>query len=136
MILLSSKKGFTFIELLIIITIVGILLTIAYPSYTQSVRKSKRSDASTTISQIQLAQEAYRSNNTTYGTLAQVWGGVAASPQGYYTLAVSGNTATGYTITATALGDQLNDIQAGTSCTPMQLVVSGLTETKTPAACW
>ncbi|MDO9139673.1 MAG: type IV pilin protein [Methylobacter sp.] len=93
-------SGFTLIELMITVAIIGILSTIAYPAYTDYVIRAKRSDGKAALLQVQLAQEKWRANNTTYGTLANI-GVAATSPDGHYTVAVSGNTATAYTATAT-----------------------------------
>lgn len=96
------SSGFTLIELMVVVAIIGILAGIAYPSYTEYVIKGKRSDAKAALLQVQIAQEKYRANNISYGTLAQI-GISATSPDGYYTIAVAGNTATSYTATATPL---------------------------------
>jgi len=127
-------KGFTLIEVLIVITVIAILLTIAVPSYREHVRASQRFDATSTMLTIAAAQEQYRSNNTTYGTLAAL--GITTTPEGHYTLSVTGNSSTGYTLTARAVGDQVNDQENGTSCAVLTIVVNGLSTTKTPVDCW
>jgi type IV pilus assembly protein PilE len=131
-----SINGFTLIELVIALSIVIILTVSSMSIYSYYVRKGRRIDAVNSIMSISLAEERYRSNNTSYGTLAQVWGGVTTSSEGYYTLAISNVSATAYTITATATGDQANDKSGSTSCTPLQLQVSNGTVTKSPAVCW
>ena len=128
--------GFTLIELMITIIVVGILGVIAVASYSSYGLKSRRSDGINAILAVSLAEERYRSNNTQYGTLAQVYGGVSASPQGYYTISISSNTATSYTITATAQGTQASDAEGSTSCASLVYTASSGTVTKTPAACW
>lgn len=101
-------RGFTLIELMIVMAVIAILAVVAYPAYTDQVRKSRRADAITRVSHVQQAQERWRANNAAYGTLADI--GVPASVSGgYYTLSVSGNTATGYQVTAQASGAQLGD---------------------------
>ncbi len=129
--------GFTLIELMIVVAIVGILAAIAYPSYTDSVRKGRRAEATTALYGIQLAQEKWRANKPTYGTLANVWGGVTTTENGYYTLAITGNNATEYSATATAVTgkSQVNDKAGGVSCTPLTINASGPVIT-TQAACW
>src|SRR5665648_562479 len=121
---MKKLLGFTMIELLIAIAIIGILAAIAIPSYRSYSLKSGRSDGLQTALSIQLAEERYRMKNSTYGSLAQVWNGVTTSTGGYYTIAISGNTATAYTITLTAVGTQANDTENGTSCTPLVLTYS------------
>ncbi len=98
-IFLKRESGFSLIELMIVVAIIGILAGIAYPSYTEFVTKSKRGDAKAALLDAQLQQEKYRTNNTTYGTATQA-GIEAVSTDGYYTIAVSGNTGTAYLVTA------------------------------------
>jgi type IV pilus assembly protein PilE len=128
--------GFTLIELLITVVIVAILVAISTVMYLSQVRAGRRVDAANTLSSMSLAEENYRTNNSSYGTLAQVWGGATTSTGGYYTLTITGVSATGYTLTATAVGDQANDTESGTSCATITLVMSSGTITKTPSACW
>jgi type IV pilus assembly protein PilE len=129
-------KGVTLMELIIVIAIVSIISVVAIQAYSSYVKKGRRSDAINTLLSISLAEERYRSNNTQYGTLAQVWGGVTTSPSGYYTVSISNVSATSYTITATAIGNQTNDSAGGTSCSSLTLTMSSGTITKSPAACW
>lgn len=133
---MKRKNGFTLIELLMALAILAILSTIAITSYTSYVRKGRRTDGLHTLLAMSLAEEKYRMSNNTYGTLAQVWGGVSTSPQGFYTLSISNVSATAYTLTATATGNQANDSDSGTSCTSLVLTVSNGTTTQTPANCW
>jgi type IV pilus assembly protein PilE len=105
----KRPSGFTLMELMIVVAIIGILAAIAYPSYTEYVTRSKRSDAKAALLQVQLAQEKYRANHTTYGTLIQIGISTTAtytSPERYYTIAIPvGSTldGTNYTVTATPL---------------------------------
>lgn len=131
----NKISGFTIIELMISLAVIGITATIAVSMYRPYVLKSRRADGISAILTLQLAEERYRSSNTTYGTLAQI-GGSSASAQGYYSLAISNNTATGFTITATGQGNQANDSESGSGCSPLTLTVSSATATRAPAACW
>jgi len=131
-----DSPGFTLMELMISVAIVGILVTVALYSYQQYSLKSKRSDAINTILAVQLAEERYRSKNTQYGTLAQVWGGVTTSLDGYYTLSITNPGASSYTLSASAVGGQAADQENGASCATLTLTYTNGTETKTPTACW
>ncbi|SRR5579883_673949 len=132
----TKQRGFTLIELLVTIAIVAILALIAIYVFSSQVSKSRRSDGINSLLSISLAEERYRSTNTQYGTLTQVWGSTTTSAEGYYTLSVSNVSATSYTITATAQGSQANDSENGTSCATLTLAVSNGTITKTPSVCW
>ena len=108
----KRSSGFTLIEMMIVVVIIGILAGIAYPSYKEYVTHSKRSDAKAALLQAQMAQEKYRANHVTYGTLGEI--GISnLSPDGYYTIAVSNPTSTTYTITAAPTSTQ-TDSTCGT----------------------
>lgn len=130
------QKGFTLLELLIALVIVGILTTITIVLYNSHIKRSRRMDAIQTLLAMQLAEENYRASNTSYGTLAQVWNSVSTAQGGYYSLTITNLSATTYTLTAQALTTQTSDTENGTDCSSLLLTMSSGTETKTPAACW
>lgn len=132
----KKMQGFTLTEMVVAMLILAILAITAIESYTTYVRKARRADAVNSLISMSLAEERYRSSNTTYGTLAQVWGGVSTSTEGFYTLSISNVSASGYTITATATGAQANDVEGSTSCSTMTLTVNNGTITRSPSACW
>ena len=116
----APQGGFTLIEVMIVVAIIGILAAVAIPAYIDQVRKARRADAITRMSQVQQAQERWRANNTTYGTLANI-GVAGTNADGYYTLSITGSpTATSYVVLATATGAQLSD----TNCKFMGLSMS------------
>jgi type IV pilus assembly protein PilE len=134
-----APRGFTLIEIMVVVAIVAIIASIALPSYQQSVRKSRRADAVLALQQIQVEQEKLRAECTGYaGTLTgtRACGTLGypktTSPDDFYTLALSNDSATGYTATATATGLQADDAE----CPSLVLQVVGLTLTRTPAQCW
>ena len=136
-------QGFTLIEMMIAVAVIAILAAIAFPAYQDYIRKARRSDAMDALLAIQNMQERYRANNTTYGTLAQIGYSADANPtsnEGFYNIAITAGTisATGYAATATGIGDQANDAQGATSCSPLTITVNAANPrgNKTPAVCW
>lgn len=84
---MRNEKGFTLIEVMIVVVIVAILATVAIPSYQDSVRKTRRADAKEALTRIAALQERYFFTNNSYGTLTQLGVG-SASQEGYYTIAM------------------------------------------------
>ena len=135
------SRGFTLIELMIVLAIVATLAAAAYPSYMDSIRKARRSDAGDALLYIQQLQEKYRANHTSFGTsLGAGVGGIGysstKSSSGYYTMTLTGTSATGYTITATAVTGKSQVKDAG--CKVLTIVASNTNPrgSKGPTACW
>ena len=103
------QKGFTLIEMMIVVTIIGILAAVAYPAYQDYVRQSRRADAIQALYSIQLAQEKHRVVNTSYADEASLTGFSSDTEGGYYDISISLATATNYLAVAEALNDQAND---------------------------
>ena len=105
----GQRRGFTLIELMIAVAVVGILMAIAYPSFMDQVRKSRRADAVVALTAVQQAQERWRSNRAAYSSVlgpppTTGLGLPAVSSSGYYNIAIiaaSTNT-TSYEIQAVA----------------------------------
>jgi type IV pilus assembly protein PilE len=147
----TNTRGFTLIELTIVVAIVAVLGAIAFPSFQGQIRKSRRAEAVSTLSQVQQAQERFRANCPCYahsitnatstvcptvcpGTGSAAGLGIAAVAGARYTYALTAPTAAGYTVTATAVagGSQAND----TGCTVITIAVASGVATSTPPACW
>ncbi len=105
-------RGFTLIELMIVVAVVGILTAIAYPSYTEYVRRGHRADARAGLLQAQQWLERAATATGTYPTTlpdALKW---STDTTKRYTIDFQdGNTTTAYTLTATPkpTGPQAND---------------------------
>ncbi|HSI22779.1 MAG TPA: type IV pilin protein [Methylophilaceae bacterium] len=126
----KKSQGFTLIELMIVVVVIGILSMIALPSYQDYVRKSRRADVMTKMLDTQLYEEKWRANNSQYAITAT---SIGSPTSDYYTITIGSVGASTYTINATATGNQAKDKQNGTSCTTLTINQSN---TKTPADCW
>jgi type IV pilus assembly protein PilE len=121
----ARHAGFSLIELMVTVVIVAILASIAIPTYTAQVRKSRRTEARTAILDLAGREERYLSVSNAYSQVptdvnyaGTTWGTGISVGSGYYTVVVTvpdpNFTGTGpsYVITATAAGGQTGD----TSC--------------------
>jgi len=143
--LARRQSGVTLIELLTVIVVLGILSTIAVTSYRSFTLRANRTDATTTLLRIQVAQEKFFLQNSRYAsgstelTAAPPAGlglGLRAGDltlNGYYAITLDAADATHYTATATATAGQTQDTAA---CLTFTLDEQG---TRTPAVssgCW
>ena len=118
----KSRAGFTLIEVMVVVAIVGILAAIAIPSYVEYIRRGHRSAARSQLQQATLWMERFRSENGRYdqtvaGAAVALPGGLAVAPdagQGaaQYNIALGGLAAGTYTLTATPVagGAMANDV--------------------------
>lgn len=79
------KKGFTLVELMIVIVIIALLAMIAVPSFMSCVAKAKRTEAYMNLSSLYSAQKAYWAEHGTYSAVLCGQGGIGWKPEGYKT---------------------------------------------------
>ena len=97
--IIKNNSGFTLVELMVTVVIIGILTAVAYPSFTEYANKAECSDGmDTLLQQAALMEEFYNVGDTYNGaTLAN-----AASPKGYYAISFAqASTAFYYKLAAT-----------------------------------
>jgi len=111
----KTQHGFTLIELMIAVAIVGILISIAIPSYSSQVQKSRRTSAQTALLDIASREAKYYSTNNAFTNSMTNLGYANAGPiavpdtaSNYYNLSVVLNGA-GFIATAAPVGNQAAD---------------------------
>ncbi|HXU94491.1 MAG TPA: type IV pilin protein [Gallionella sp.] len=134
------QRGFTLVELMVTVAIIGILAAIAYPSYVQYTVKSNRAAAESFIMSVANKQEQYMLNARQYATtLAALGVAVPADVSRNYTITEPISVTAippGYTITAVPAGNQAaNDTKCG-SISIDQAGTKGVSGTGTVAVCW
>jgi type IV pilus assembly protein PilE len=117
----SRQRGFTLIELMIGVTVTGILSSVALPSFEGQLQKARRADVLVSTMTVQAAQERFRSNGAGYGNLTEI-GVPATSGAKHYTLQITANDADGFELLATAHGLQARDV----ACRYMKLRSTGM----------
>jgi type IV pilus assembly protein PilE len=135
---MQREQGFTLIELMIVVAVIGILAAIAYPNYLEYVARGNRAEAKAALMEGAQSLERYFAVQGTYlnaaNNLAPVFPTVAGN--GNYNIAVSGNpTATSFLLRAT----RANSMQAD-ECGDFQVSHTGArtlaNNTRTVEQCW
>ena len=132
----KQTRGFTLIELMIVVAIIAIIFSFAWPSYQEHVRKSRRAEGPVHLLELADRMERFYSDQGTYAgaTLgpdeADVY--VAVSENGYYNLAITVQDNVSFTVTAapTTKGNQNDD-----TCGTFTLTSTGQTSAN-GSKCW
>ncbi|WP_206769022.1 MULTISPECIES: type IV pilin protein [unclassified Marinobacter] len=132
----GRDAGFTLIELMIVVAIIGIIAAIAYPSYQDSVRKTRRATAQAEL--MELAQWMERQYSADFSYLE---GGnqpvlpFTQSPRtgtAFYNFGFNGAvSANAYTVQAVPAGDQAKD-----ACGTLRLTQTGAKSSTSGTGCW
>jgi type IV pilus assembly protein PilE len=135
---MKKSNGFTLIELMIVVTIIAIMASIAYPAYQDQVRASRRADCAGSLMRLAQSMERYFTTNNTYvgaaaagppgGPIPAVYsnqcptdGAGAAAGQATYNLVIQTATASTYTLRAVPV-----NVQAADDCGTLTLTNTGL----------
>ncbi len=131
-------NGFTLLELMVAVVILSILAAIAYPSYMNQVRETRRIDGKSAVLEVSMAEERYYTKNKAY---TSTWSDLSInstlksgkSDKGYYKLTLTtSEDATTFTITATATGAQKDD----TACATISMNQRGEKTSTGGGQCW
>jgi len=136
----NRSQGFSLIELMIAVVIVGILAAVAIPMYSDYVTRSRRADGQATLMQVAQELERCYTQFSKYNdnSCSEVNSGVVSetSDQGFYGISASGGnlTESTFTLTATPQNEQADD----TDCTALTLTHLGEQSATgdDPDSCW
>jgi len=134
------QSGFTLVEIMITVAIIGILAAIAYPAYERQARKGKRTTAYVALEKIAQTQERFLTQNGTYTLNVTSLPGIssATSEGGYYEISITrtdggaaGDPVTSWVATATPQKQQAED-----TCGNISLSSTGQKTASGTGACW
>lgn len=112
----TQQQGFTLMELMIVVAVIGILAGIAYPNYSEYVKRGNRSEGQAFLNDVAARQERYFAQNNAYITSNNdvaklaLKNGLASETGKYQLVLSSSNNDGGYTLTA---NQQFNDTKCG-----------------------
>jgi type IV pilus assembly protein PilE len=151
----KSIRGFTLLELMIVVALIALLAAIALPAYLGYVQRARRADAQNGLNNAAQAEEKFFGRCNRYGSPAEIFGAAAPnctnpvtvgapvpSTQGNYNIGLSAVTNLSYTLTATPV---VGKPQATDKCGTLSLDNTGLKKTSAdptdaadgdPLRCW
>ncbi|MCC4289016.1 type IV pilin protein [Vreelandella aquamarina] len=124
----KHQRGFTLIELLIAVVIIGIIASIAYPSYTRYVERSQRAEAKAVLMETASILERCYTNNYSYENCTAAEQYLDSQSNDLYMFDTIGPSAGSYTVSATSEKSRVK-----TGCETLELHSNG---DRTPRDCW
>ena len=109
--LTHTRRGFTLIELMVVLAVAAILSAVALPSYQGQVAKGRRADGKQALVELAQKLERFYTERGTFAGAALGNGGLypALSSGGYYSLAIASQSVDGFAITASPRSQQVGD---------------------------
>ena len=98
----KPNNGFTLIELMIVVAIIAILTSIAYPAYTSSILKGKRAEGRTALAELMQQQERYMTQNNTYLIFSNTAGTTVPATVPFKTFSGDSSAKSAYYLSAAA----------------------------------
>lgn len=134
---MEKIKGFNFLELILVVGLIGILTALAYPSYQHYLIRSYRNDGKTALLDLgNRMEEYYLKNNSYQGATLDSIGASNTSSDGYYQLVIANTTPTYYLIYAVPAQPNIKqDAECGT-LTYDSLGVKGSLANDNGGSCW
>jgi type IV pilus assembly protein PilE len=130
---MQKQRGFTLIELMIAVAIVGIIAAVAYPNYIKYTQRTYRSEGIALLSDATARMERYYAQNNSYAATLATIGATTTSASGKYVLTFVGTpTATAYKMQVTPQGKQADD-----ACGTLSVDQAGTkASSKYASECW
>lgn len=132
--------GFTLVELVVVVALVGLMATLALPAYTQHLAASRRADAVAALLQLQMAQERHHQHHGVYAGDRQALrgAGTVVSAQGFYDITLAPlPEATGQGYVAEAVPRAGGPQQRDSACPRLTLTVRDGVASRGPhRRCW
>lgn len=133
---MARPRGFTLVELCVVLALAGLLVAVAWPSYQSQLQRGRRADAVAALLRVQIAQESHRAHHGLYAAQLQALAGATSpiSGQGLYDIALSGG---GERYEARATARAGSAAASDAACTELRLQVrDGLADFAPSARCW
>lgn len=130
----QKNRGFTLIELMIVVAIIAILATIAYPSYQNFAMRNRRADGKDLAMRIASAQERYYTNHNEYAASDDLGMALVSENRAYTAEIVVPDDGQSYLIRLVP-----QDVQANDRCGTLTINNTGFTDYTGPGgngACW